>query len=345
MAIYLGNKKVALRGGYSPKDPEDTFKSYLAYRGSCEALFENHTSLTYDQLKLFLSTDSTSGIANFYNMFHNCSSLTAIPSVSLDSATDTSSMFEGSGLVSYPSLSTFRVTNMNSMFNSCSNLKGAGQIDMTSNTNAAYMFYQCYNLTNVGIKNSGKVTTFKFCFGSCSSLETIPWFDTSKAILMNAMFDGCSKIKTIPSLDCSSACTTQSMFYGCTSLESIPLLNIKKSTDVSFMFQNCSSLTEIPALDLSSVGGAVPTSEGERNGHMGSMFTGCSKLAKIHMKNIPLSFDISQTAVSTEEDLVEILNNLNTVTTTQTLTMGSDKLALLTDDDKKIATDKGWTLA
>lgn len=341
MSIYLGEQRV---GVY--KDPsKDTFKAYLAYKGSCRALFENCTTLTSDQLSSFLSINSTTDITDFYNMFHNCSSLTTIPSISLNSATDTSSMFEGSGLVSYPSLSTFHVTNMNSMFNSCSNLKDAGQIDMTSNTNAAYMFYQCYNLTNVGIKNSGRVTTFKFCFGSCSSLETVPWFDTSKAILINAMFDGCSKIKTIPSFDCSSACTTQSMFYGCTSLESIPLLNIKKSTDVSFMFQNCSSLTEIPALDLSSVGGAVPTSEGERNGHMGSMFAGCSKLAKIHMKNIPLSFDISQTAVNTEEDLVEILNNLNTVTTTQTLTMGSTKLALLTDDDKKIATDKGWTLA
>ena len=63
------------------------------------------------------------------------------------------------------------------------------------------------------------------------------------------------------------------------------------------------------------------------------------------MKNIKVSFNISTTALQ-HDALVELINNgLATVTTTQTLTMGSTKLALLSDSEKQVALDKGWTLA
>ena len=63
------------------------------------------------------------------------------------------------------------------------------------------------------------------------------------------------------------------------------------------------------------------------------------------MTGMKVSFDISASTKFTEAALVEILNNLATVTTTTTLKMGATNLAKLTDADKKIATDKGWTLA
>ena len=47
----------------------------------------------------------------------------------------------------------------------------------------------------------------------------------------------------------------------------------------------------------------------------------------------------------THDSIMVIINGLQTVTTTQTLTLGSTNLAKLTDEEKKIATDKGWTLA
>lgn len=40
-----------------------------------------------------------------------------------------------------------------------------------------------------------------------------------------------------------------------------------------------------------------------------------------------------------------IINGLQTVTTTQTLSLGSTNLAKLTEAEKQIAIDKGWTLA
>ena len=48
---------------------------------------------------------------------------------------------------------------------------------------------------------------------------------------------------------------------------------------------------------------------------------------------------------ATRESLLWYLNSLAKIATTKTLPIGSTNLAKLTDEDKKIATDKGWTLA
>ena len=79
---------------------------------------------------------------------------------------------------------------------------------------------------------------------------------------------------------------------------------------------------------------------------MSNMFYGCSSLEAIHMVNIMQTFDISASTKFTREALLEIIGNLATLTSgSKKLTMGSTNLAKLTDADKKIATDKGWTLA
>ena len=52
-----------------------------------------------------------------------------------------------------------------------------------------------------------------------------------------------------------------------------------------------------------------------------------------------------EVTIQSREALVNLLNALQPVTTTHQCAVGSTNLALLTDEDKKIATDKGWTLA
>ena len=76
------------------------------------------------------------------------------------------------------------------------------------------------------------------------------------------------------------------------------------------------------------------------------MFSYCSSLEEIHMININVNLNISSSTKFTREALLEILGNLKAQTSgTKTLTMGSTNLAKLTDEDKAIATNKGWTLA
>ena len=109
--------------------------------------------------------------------------------------------------------------------------------------------------------------------------------------------------------DTSNIVSTYSMFYNCTNLKTIPQLDVSKVTVTSRMFNNCKALEEI------------------------------------HMIGMKVSFDIHFSTKFTREALVEILNNLAAVTSTQTLTMGETNLAKLTAEDKAIATNKGWTLA
>ena len=78
---------------------------------------------------------------------------------------------------------------------------------------------------------------------------------------------------------------------------------------------------------------------------MNNIFASCSSLKSILMTNIGVALDISASTQFERSDLLVILNNLKTVTSTKTLTMGATNLAKLTDEDKAIATNKGWTLA
>ena len=68
-------------------------------------------------------------------------------------------------------------------------------------------------------------------------------------------------------------------------------------------------------------------------------------LTELSWTNNRLSTDISNLKSLPREQLIGLMNGLLKVTSTQTLTLGSTLLAKLTDEDKKIATNKGWTLA
>lgn len=146
-------------------------------------------------------------------------------------------------------------------------------------------------------------------------------------------YTGTSVDGLISYIDTTNVTNMGYMFVGCKNLISIPLLNTSNVTNMVVMFRGCTNLTSIPQLDVSNVT------------DMSYMFDSCKKLEEIHMTGMKASFDISTSTLFTREALVEILNNLATVTDTKTLRMGSTNLAKLTDEDKQIATNKGWTLA
>ena len=184
--------------------------------------------------------------------------------------------------------------------------------------------------------DTSNVTDTRNMFNSCSSLTTIPQLDTSNVTDMGYMFDSCPSLTTIPQLDTSNVTNMYSMFNNCRSLTTIPQLDTSNVTDMGIMFNYCRSLTTIPQLDTSNVT------------DMGHMFNYCSNLKAIHMINMKVNFNISASTKFTREALLEIINNcydLTTLNKTAKLTMGSTNLAKLTDEDKLIATNKGWTLA
>ena len=161
----------------------------------------------------------------------------------------------------------------------------------------------------------------------------ISYNDTANITAARQMFYNCINLKTIPLLNTSGVKDMYAMFNNCKSLTSIPLLDTSNVSSMYDAFSLCKSLTVIPAIDVSKVNNTY------------GMFSYCSAIEEIHMTGMKVSFNISASTKFTEAALVEILNNLATVTETNTLTMGATNLAKLTDEDKAIATNKGWTLA
>lgn len=135
-------------------------------------------------------------------------------------------------------------------------------------------------------------------------------------------------------LDATKSCYYLFNEYKGTSVDDLIQPNDTENvTNMSSMFNWCKKLTVIPQWDVSNVT------------NMSNMFFYCSGLKSILMTGMKVSFDISASTKFERTDLLIILNNLATVTKTQTLKMGTTNLAKLTDEDKAIATNKGWTLA
>lgn len=203
--------------------------------------------------------------------------------------------------------------------------------DTENVTDMRDMFVDCRAVT-IPLFNTSKVTTMNRMFYHSIGITTIPQLDTSNVTDMGYMLTF-SNITTIPLLNTSKVTDMSGMFRGCKKLTTIPLLDTSNVINMAYMFNDCTNLTSIPALDTSKVT------------NMGETFTSCTNLKSILMYGMKVNFNISSSTKFEREDLVTILNNLATVRTTYKLTMGSTNLAKLTDEDKAIATGKGWTLA
>ena len=162
----------------------------------------------------------------------------------------------------------------------------------------------------------------------------IQYDDTANVTNTESMFGQCYNITSIPLLNTSNVKNMNYVFQYCRNLTNIPLFDTSGVEYMNYAFQYCNALTVVPALIINNnVKSAYDP------------FRGCSNLEAIHMIGFNFDFNISYSTKFTREALVEILNNLATVTSTRTLKMGATNLAKLTDEDKLIATNKGWTLA
>ena len=133
--------------------------------------------------------------------------------------------------------------------------------------------------------------------------------------------------------DTSNVTDMTYMFWQCKELTDAPLIDTSKATTMESMFCYCSNLLTVPSLDI---GNAT---------NLRDMLYSCPNIEAIHIINIGADLDISSSTKLTREALLEIIGNLKTVTTTKRLRMGSTNLAKLTEEDKAIATNKGWSLA
>ena len=284
------------------------------------------TSISFSDKTGLLTVDklNTKNVTNMYNMFYSCYNLTSL---------------DVSGF------KTSKVTDMSNMFYNCRGLTSLNLsgFDTSSVTNMVNMFSNCNKLTSLnlsGLKTSN-VTNMNSMFYGCSNLTSLDLtgFDTSKVTNMGSMFRTCTSLTSLDlsGLDASKVTDMGSMFYYCINLTSLDLSDFKASNvDTTYaMFQDCSKLT---SLDLSGFDTSKAT-------NMSSMFKGCSGLTLLDsMQNISLSLDLFATILDATS-LLDVIDNLATVSTKQTLTLGSTLLAKLTEDQIAIAVNKGWTVS
>jgi surface protein len=228
---------------------------------------------------------------------------------------------------------TASVTNMNSMFAGCATLTSVPLFNTASVNNMGFMFLGCSEIQSIPLFNTASVTNMGNMFQGCTILQSIPLFNTESVNSMANMFQSCVALQSVPLFNTASVTNMSFMFSACTSLQSIPLFNTASVTNVSFMFQNARALKTIPEINLNSV-----TTSGNTNG-----FVSSSTISRCRAINIGATISFATQKLS-RTALVEIFNNLKTVSG-QTITItGNFGISSLTAADRLIATSKGWTI-
>lgn len=212
--------------------------------------------------------------------------------------------------------------------------------DTSKGTNFSSMFSYCSNLTSIPEIDTSNGTEFGNMFNGCSKLSNAPDIDTSKATNVYSLFNGCKTMLTVGNkLDFSNATSASRVFYNCNWLGSTGDIDVSKVTNLDYLFYNCLSLTKIKSLDMSSATSA------------NYIFTNCNYLQEIEFKG---TFNVNNVYISsssskglTKESILSLLNALkdrSAESTQYTITIYSRNLNKLTEEEKAIATDKGWIL-
>jgi hypothetical protein len=119
------------------------------------------------------------------------------------------------------------------------------------------------------------------------------------------------------------------MFTGCTNLSSVPPMNASNVLNINSMFYNCPSLTNI--------GGLIDLGKQNNFGFYNNGYYSA------------YPFDINPRHQISKESVLNIINNLYDRSTGDyddvLLILGSQNIKLLTDEEKAIATNKGWRIA
>ena len=193
------------------------------------------------------------------------------------------------------------------------------------------------------ISNDPKYTCF--CFSSLQNLKKIPAKVFNNATYTYGMFALCGALESIPEgtkfpavTKIGHSDTYRGMFYHCDNLKSIPLDMFDGAviSDAENAFNGCSSLVSVGKITLNS-----------ENNYVDNMFLGCSSLENLGgLTNLKNNLSLKSCSLLTHDSLMNVINEAADVTSSpKTLTLGADNLNKLTDEEKAIATNKGWVLA
>ena len=220
------------------------------------------------------------------------------------------------------------------------------------------------------------VTNFDNFFYGASKLTTVPEIEQPITTSKN-MFEGCSSLVSLPDdFDFEHTTNAGAMFRN-SGLKQLGDINMPLVTNVDYMFNYCQINTigdiiapvattayEIFWTDYIVTVGDIYMPQASTGYFFDNSYnlTTCGKLTfKDYspsnfygtnnlenfggMAGLAVSFDFSAMTKLTKQSLINIMNEAAIVTGGQVLTFGSANLSKLSNEEKAIAINKGWTLA
>ena len=188
------------------------------------------------------------------------------------------------------------------------------------------------------IQDYGNRTSYIYAFSRTN-------FKTFKAkygfdnVQCNNMFNACKSEEI--EINSNTIISPTYMFGGCENLLRVKGHIGVASGEVGYMFYNSKALKCIDSLDFTNIS--------SKNSIYA--FHNTSALEEVRfIGTIPCDMKFSYSNLLSYESLMSIINALkdyseDTSGTTYTLTLGTTNLAKLSNAEKAIATEKGWTLA
>lgn len=174
--------------------------------------------------------------------------------------------------------------------------------------------------------------SYGFCFAYCD--DNIPYFTMNSKTGNAARMYHYATITKLPKLDYSHLSNFENFCTGCVSLKEAVAAILKPSA-CSCMFDGCSSLKEVRLLNFDKITVA---------NYQNYIFRNCKALVEVRFVATTIHWSISfaDSPLLSTESVQSIIDGLATVTTAQTITF--NKAVALSDEQKQIINEKGWTL-
>lgn len=198
------------------------------------------------------------------------------------------------------------------------------------------------------VQENGNRTNYDFCFaGEAWSADNFkPKYPIQPTSCQNmfaywGIYSGRKEVADFRGfpIDFSKSALVANCFYGNLFVVAVGEINTTSVNNISGFFGSCMNLHTVEKL--------VVKENGETTYY--TAFRYCNKLENIVFEGV-IGNDISfqDSPLLTHDSLMSIINHLKDfsgTTTTKTCTLGTTNLAKLTDAEKVIATQKGWTLS
>ena len=334
------------------------------------SMFYGCKSLT----SLDLSGFDTSNVTSMSNMFNGCSNLTSLSGIEDWDVGKVASMNQFmnacASLTGELDLSNWDISKCTN-FASAFRTTGLTEINLTNwnptiTTNMANMFRGSSSLTKLIAPNlvNANVNGLAYFLDGCISLTSldVSQWNVSGATDLMQMFAGCSKITSLDlrHWDVSGATSLVRLVQNCSALTDLKTNFVLNKANLTEFIYGCRSLQDLSnmkltgtvtsingfafgvgatSLDLSSLDCTYETSGMNIYTFMNS------KITEFYPPtNISQNIDFRYTTTISVDSIVRIFNNLITTTETRTVTLSSDVLNKLTEEQIAIATNKGWTV-